>query len=136
MGAVLIRTGASHGVLLSPFPSYSVVLFPVSLVDAGNLRYKGVIWVWVTQQRADRQENFGDGEGGGPLRPQYVETDASVAVDIRVVDSCGERNLWRFEGVVCGEVDREEKHSTLVRTVIGSHYCRLPMKHVISYWSG
>lgn len=25
MGAVLIRTGASHGVLLSPFPSYSVV---------------------------------------------------------------------------------------------------------------
>lgn len=27
-------------------------------------------------------------------------------------------HLWRFEGVVCGEVNSEEKHSTLVRTVI------------------
>lgn len=32
-------TSTLHCVLLCPFPSYSVVLFPVRLVDAGDLRY-------------------------------------------------------------------------------------------------
>ena len=38
-------------------------LFPVSLVDAGDLGYERVIWVWVTEQRADRQEDCGGKSG-------------------------------------------------------------------------
>lgn len=36
---------------------------------------------------------FGDGKCRRPLRPKNVQTDAAIAVDIWVVDSCGERNL-------------------------------------------
>lgn len=147
-----------------------------------------------------KQPTFGDGESWRPLWSQNVKTNAAVAVDIWVVDSCGkcdlktdrekrnaggrggewgadERNnrkpndvrlrhvlagnrelyvphcyfmyvaplyvfvrlhfayLWRFEGVVCGEVYGQEENPALVRTVIRSHYCGLPVKHVISYWS-
>ena len=46
------------------------------------------------------------------MRPENVETDGSVAVDVGMVDSSGECKFWRFEGIVCGEVNVEEKHST------------------------
>lgn len=35
----MILTPKLHCILLCPFPSYSVVLFPVSLVNAGDLGY-------------------------------------------------------------------------------------------------
>ena len=38
-------------------------------------------------------------------------------------------HLWRFEGVVCGEVDGEEEDAALVRAVRRPHDRRLPVKH-------
>jgi hypothetical protein len=43
------------------------------------------------------------------LIPQDVQADGAVAVDVGVVDACGEVDLRRLEGVVCGEVDGEEE---------------------------
>ena len=45
---------------------------------------------------------------------QYVQTNGSVGVDVRMIDSRGECKFGRLEGVVCGKVDVEEKHTTLV----------------------
>jgi hypothetical protein len=42
-------------------------------------------------------------------------------------------NLWGFEGIVCREVDGEEKYSTLVWTVWRSHNCGL--KYVIANYN-
>ena len=52
-------------------------------------------------------------ESRGPLWSQNVQTDSTVGVDIRVVDTGGERKFGGFEGVVGGEVDVEKKDSTL-----------------------
>ena len=60
---------------------------------------------------SDEKTNFRDGERGGPLRPQDVEADGAVAVDVGVVDAGGERELGRLEGVVCGEVDVQEENT-------------------------
>ena len=49
---------------------------------------------------------FRDGQRRAPLVSQDIKTDAAVGVDVRVVDARGEVDLWRLEGVVCGEVDR------------------------------
>ena len=57
-----------------------------------------------------------DGEGGGPLGPQYVQTDGAVAVDVGMVDAGGERELGRLEGVVCGEVDVQEENTSCNKT--------------------
>ena len=40
-----------------------------------------------------------------PLVSQDIQTDATVAVDVWVVDAGGEVDLWWLERVVCGEVD-------------------------------
>ena len=69
------------------------------------------------------------------MRPQDVETDGPVGVDVGVVDLGGEGDLGGLEGVVCGEVDGEEEDPSLIRTVWRTHDGGLPMKHVLPNWS-
>ena len=69
------------------------------------------------------------------MRPQDVETDGPVGVDVGVVDLGGEGDLGGLEGVVCGEVDGEEEDPSLIRTVWRTHDGGLPMEHVLANWS-
>src|ERR1700712_4619945 len=71
---------------------------------------------------------FGDGQSGAPLVSQDVQADAAVAVDVRVVDAGGEVDLRRLEGVVGGEVDREEEDAAGVGGVARAHDGRLPVE--------
>lgn len=48
---------------------------------------------------------------------QDVETDASVGVDVGVVDASAEVDLGRLEWVVGREVDCEEENTSRVRRV-------------------
>lgn len=57
---------------------------------------------------------FRDGESWAPLISEYVEADATVAIDVRVVDSSGEVDFRRLEGVVCWKVDCEEEDAARV----------------------
>ena len=59
---------------------------------------------------SDEKTNFRDGERGGPLRPQDVEADGAVAVDVWVVDAGGKGEFRGLEGVICGKIDVEEEH--------------------------
>jgi hypothetical protein len=52
-----------------------------------------------------RGRTFRYGQRRAPLIPQDIKTDAAVRVDVGVVDAGCEVDLWRLEGVVCGEVD-------------------------------
>ena len=60
---------------------------------------------------------LGNGQGRTPLVSQDVQTDATVRVDVGVVDARSEVNLRRLERVVCGEVDGEEENTTGVRRI-------------------
>ena len=55
-----------------------------------------------------------NGQGRTPLVSQDVQTDATVGVDVRVVDLGREADLWRFEGVVGGEGNGKEEHASSV----------------------
>ena len=44
-------------------------------------------------------------QGRAPLIPQNVQTDASVGIDVGVIDACCEVDLWWLKGVVCWEVN-------------------------------
>jgi len=48
---------------------------------------------------------FGNGQSRAPLISENVQADAAVGVDVRVVDTSREVDLWRLEWVVCREVD-------------------------------
>lgn len=125
----------SHRVLPAPLAGQLVVLLAVRLVDAGDLGDERVIGIRVAQQRTDGQQDLRYREGGGPLRPQNVQADGSVAVDVGMVDARREGDFRGLEGVVRGKVDGEEEHPSLVGTVRRAHDRRLPVEEIVADWS-
>jgi len=53
-----------------------------------------------------------------------------------MIDSSGERHLWRLEWIIRREMNGEEKDSPLVGAFWGTHDGGLPMKQVVSHWTG
>ena len=66
------KGSSSHGILAGPFSGSGLVLGSVSLVNVSDLGNQRVVRVRVSQQRADREEHLGDGEGWGPLILQDI----------------------------------------------------------------
>lgn len=62
-----------------------------------------------------RPFTFRNCQSRAPLVSKNVKTDAAVRVDVGVVDSGGEVDLWRLEWVVRGEVDGKEEDAALER---------------------
>lgn len=102
------------GILAGPLARSLLVPRAVGLVGLRDFRYQGVVRVGVREERADRQEHLGDGEGGRPLIAQNVQTYRAVRVDVGVVDARREGDFRRFEGVVGREVNRKEEDAAAV----------------------
>lgn len=79
---------------------------------------------------------FRDRQCWRPLISQDVEADGSVAVDVWVVDFCGESDLGRLEWVVCREVDVKEEDTSGKGRISWSHDCCLPLEHVVASRTG
>jgi hypothetical protein len=87
----------------SPFPCGGFVSRPVGFIDVCDFRDEGVVGVGVGEHAADGKKDllkglqgggtFGDCEGGGPLVAENVETDATIGVDVWVIDSSGKIHL-------------------------------------------
>jgi len=119
-------------ILASPLSSRGLVSCAVGLVDVGNLRNKRVVGVRVCQHRADGKEDFADGQSRAPLVTQNVQADASIRVDVGVVNAGGEVDLGRLEGVVGREMNGEEEDAARVRGLSGAHDGRLPVKQIFA----
>ena len=126
----------SHGVLGGPLLGELVVLGAVGLEEAGDVGDERVVGVGVGEERADGEEDLGDGESGRPGLLEDVETDRAVGVDVGVEDASGEGELGRLEGVVGGEVDAEEEDSSVVGRALGSHDARVPLEFVVAHGTG
>jgi hypothetical protein len=98
----------------------------------GNLGDQRVVRVRIRQHRADGQKNFRDGQSRAPLVSQNVQADATVRVDVGVVDAGSEVDLRRLERVVGREVNREEKDTARVWGVAGSHNSSLPVEQILA----
>lgn len=68
---------------------------------------------------------------------QNIETDTSVRVDVRVVDSGNKINFWWFEWVIGWEMNVQEKHSAGVWTIIlkGEEMLWKKLIILVLYWS-
>lgn len=53
-----------------------------------------------------------DCKSRAPLVSQNVQTNAAVRVDVGVVDTSGEVDLWGLEGVVGREMNVQEENAT------------------------
>jgi len=79
-----------------------------------NLRHQWIIRIRICQHRADREQDFGDGERRRPLVTEDVQADAAIGVNVGVVYAGLEVDFGRLEGVVGGEMDAEEEDAVLV----------------------
>jgi len=73
-----------------------------------------VVRVGICQHGADGEQNLGDGQGRAPLISQNVQADATIRVDVWVIDPRGEVDLWWLEWVVCWKVDCQEEYAARV----------------------
>ena len=128
--------GDLHCVLGGPLPGGAIVPILVSLEKLSNVRDERVVGVGVRQQGADGQQNLRNCQGRAPLVLEDIKADTAVRVDVTVVDTGGEVDLWRLERVVGREVNVQEEHSTSVRGVIRSHDGCLPVEHIIADGAG
>jgi len=82
--------------LFNEISNFSVVLFPVFLIETSCLVIRGGIWIWITKEWLDRSEDRGDVVRGTPLILEYVQADWSVCINIRVEHFRGETNFGCF----------------------------------------
>ena len=103
---------SSHSVLASPLSSSCFKLCSVSFVDLSDFRNQRIIRIGISKHRTDRKQDFRDCESGRPVVSQYIQTYASVAIDVGMVDPGCEVELRWFEGVIGREMDVQEENST------------------------
>ena len=77
-----------------------------------------------------RIHTLGNGKSRTPLVPQDIQTDAAVGVDVGVVYASGKVDLGSLEGVVRGEMDRQEENTARVWGVAWTHDGGLPVELV------
>jgi len=133
---VCVLKSSLRGVLSGPLLSNGVILFPVGFIQFSDIGDQGVVGIGVSEQGANRQQEFGDGQGRRPLGPQEIQADGAVAVDIGMVDPGSEGHLGWFEGVIAGEFDLEEENPSVVGAVRGPGDGRCPrVQIVVADWS-
>ena len=81
------------------------------LRDAADER---IVRIRIRQQRADREQDLGDGERGRPLLLQDVQANLPRTVDVAVIDSRSKRNFRRFERVIRWKLNVKKKYTILI----------------------
>ena len=102
----------SRGISLRPLARRIIVLLPVVLEQVRDFGHERVIGVGIGEERTDREEHFGDGEGRRPLILEDVEADGAIRVDVSMVNFCCKGDLRGLERVVRWEDDVQEEYST------------------------
>mmetsp|Transcript_31338 Transcript_31338/g.57827 ORF Transcript_31338/g.57827 Transcript_31338/m.57827 type:complete len:211 (-) Transcript_31338:4-636(-) len=129
------RRNCLGGVLGGPGTASLVILLTVRAVDVSNLGDKRIIRVGVREQRANGQQDLGDGQSRAPLILEDIKANATTGIDVGVVNLGGEVDLWGLERVVRREADVECKDASLERRVSRSHDRGLPVEQVIPHRS-
>ena len=120
-----------HGESSSPVTSVLLKFLSVSLEESSDVGDKRIVGVGVGQQGADREEDLADGQRRGPSRLlQNVKADTTVLVDVGVVDLGDELNAGRREGVLCGELNLQEKETTSIGGTFRAKNGRAPVEEI------
>ena len=64
-----------------------------------------------------QERTLGNGQGRAPLVSKNVQTDATIRVDVRVIDTGREVDFWGLERVIGREMDVEEEDTARVWTI-------------------
>lgn len=85
-----------HGILGSPLPRGTIVPSLVRLEELRNIRHQGIIRIGVRQERTNAQQDLANGESWTPLVLEDVQANATVGVDVAMVNACRKVDLGRL----------------------------------------
>ena len=120
-----------HGVLTSPFSSRGFVLGSVSFVKLSDFGDQRIIRIRISQQWANREENFRNCKSRAPLVLQNVQANVAIWIDVWMINAtigC-EGNFRWFEGIIRRESNAQKEDTTSVRTIRRTHNGSLPIVH-------
>ena len=117
----------SHSIFACPLSGSCFVLRLVSFVDVSNLGHKRIIRVGISEQATDTEKHLWNSECGWPLILEDIQANATVWVDVWVIDSGSKVALGWLEWVVSWEVDVQEENTASIWWIIRSHDCCLPV---------
>jgi hypothetical protein len=95
----------SLGVFFGPLLGSGFELGTVAFVELRYFRNEGVVWVGVSEEGGDGEEDFGNRKCGRPLILEDVEADGAVGIDVWVIDFGDEVALGWAEGVISREMN-------------------------------
>lgn len=100
-----------------------------------NVRHKRVIGIGVGEKRTNGKQDLADGQCGTPLILQDVKADASVRIDVAVVNPGGKVHFRWLEGIVRWKMNVKEEYTACIGGFIRSHNSSLPVEHVVADWA-
>jgi hypothetical protein len=125
-----------HCVFGSPFSSRAVVSRSVCFEQLRNIWNQWIIRIWVGKKTTNGKQDFTDGQRRTPLILQNVQANSSIGIDVAVVNTGRKVDLGWFEWVIGWEMNIKEENTPGIGRVIWTHDGGLPVKHVISNWTG
>lgn len=125
-----------HSVAYRPQPGSLFEACPIFYVKAANFGLHTDVAVWVCQQRLDADENLGYGECQAPIVMDGVDANVPMATDVRMENLSQEFHNRRLHRVPTRNLEKEEKVSSFVGTVMGPHDGCLPMTTEGVQWYG
>lgn len=107
----------------------------VRLPQRRCLHHQWVVGVRVGQEAKDREQDIADGQGRRPVVLQNVQADGAMLIDIRVVNSGCELQLWGAERIIRGKLDSNGETALRIRRVCWPHDSCRPRKYIIAHRS-
>lgn len=114
---VTISVQASLSIFPGPLTCSFIISLTIGLVGLGNFGHERIVRVRIGEQRADRKQNLGHGEGRTPLIPENIQTNTPIGIDVGMVNASSEGYLRRLKRVVSWKVNSQEVDAARVRRV-------------------
>jgi len=123
-------------VLPGPLSGSGLVAGAVCFVDVSDFGHQGVVWIRVGEHGTNGQQHLRNCQSRRPLISQYIQTYAPIAIDVGVVNASCEIDPRGLEWIIRWKTNLEEKYTAFICALGRSHYCCLPLKHVVTNWTG
>lgn len=120
-------------VSLGPLSGYPVMFCSVGQILSGYASDQRIRRVAICQKGTNREQNLWNSQSRTPVVFQNIQADDSLTVDVAVIDSGTESNLWWLKWIIWRKCDIQKKNTTFIYRTWWTKYSWPPFINVISF---
>lgn len=118
---------------LGPLSGYPVVFCSVGQMLNGYASIQRICRVATCQKGINRERKLWNSQSRTPVVFQNIPADDSRTVDVAVVNSGTESNLWWLKWIIWRKCDIQKKNTTFIYRTWWTKYSWPPFINVISF---